>query len=91
MFPLYLYLFKICSGEIVVCLCVSVCVCVCLCVSVCVCVCLCVSVCVCVCLCVCCYRCCSAGHSPAARRATSSAPSPSSHRSSGVGRTGATG
>merc|ERR1712059_243583 len=38
---------------LLVCLCVSVCVCVCLCVSECVCVCLCVSMCVCGCLCVC--------------------------------------
>ncbi len=49
---------------LLVCLCVSVCVCVCLCVSVCVCVCLCVFVCVCVfvsvsvCVCVHLYRFC---------------------------------
>lgn len=44
-----------------------------------------------VCVCVYCYHCYCVGHSPAAQRATSSAPFPSSHRSSGDGRTDATG
>lgn len=42
------------------------------------------------CACLSCYHCYCVWHSPAAQRATSSAPSPSSHRSSGGGRAGAT-